>query len=513
MNQKQFFFLALSFIEGASVMAAELLGAKLLAPFFGSSLYVWASVMAVTLMGLALGYFLGGMYSSGINREKKLYKILVLGAVVISLMPFTVQMCFAIFSDLSLLPSVLFSSVILLVPPVFLMGMVSPFIIGLIDGYYNNPGKSSGIVYAVSTLGGILATFLFGFYVIPSLGLVMPCMVIAITLGIVPAIMLVRNKNLMPLVLVFSIWFTFQSMALTRNTGSRIKVVDMQEGIMGQLLVVDYPCEYYYNDSTRKGEYSRWLFVNRISQTMDDPHARAEKGEERYFTYVYRIAEALDTLAGKNKKVLLLGLGGGSVAAHLTQKGYQVEVCELDDRMLDAAHNYFGLNPNIPVTIDDARHFLNVSEKKYDIIIFDTFKGEETPNHVMTKQSLAKVKTMLNPQGLVFVNSFGYWKGKRGRGMRSIYKTFTASGFSAIVVPTSADENQRNLLFVAGTDRKFVAAKNSIVPGPEMEDALVLDDDLPVFEKLNAQAAMSWRKAAIQTFVYDSLQRQLPFFH
>lgn len=493
-------------------MAAELLGAKLLAPFFGSSLYVWASVMAVTLVGLALGYFLGGMYSSKANREKNLYVILVIGAVAISLMPFTVQLCFAQFSQFSLLPSVLISAFVLLVPPVFLMGMVSPFIISLVDLHFRNPGKSSGIVYAVSTLGGILATFLFGFYVIPAMGLVKPCIFIAIALGIVPAVLLLSKKNIMPLLLIFSIWFTLQSMRLTRNEHSRIKVLEMEEGIMGQLLVVDYPNEYYYGDSSRRGEYSRWLYVNRISQTMDDAHARLQNSEERYFTYVYRVADALDTLA-QGKKVLLLGLGGGSVATHLTKKGYQVEVCELDERIVEVARKYFHLDPSVRITVDDARHFLNVSDNKYDIVIFDTFKGEETPSHVLTRQSLARVRAMLNPGGLVLVNSFGYWKGKRGRGMRSIYKTFAASGFSTLVFPTSADEDQRNLLFVAAADRKIKPAAPCINTDEALKDGVELDDAHPVFEKLNAMAAMSWRKAAIYTFVYDSLQKQLPFFY
>lgn len=512
MSKKTVFFLGLSFIEGACVMAAELLGAKLLAPFFGSSLYVWSSVMAVTLIGLALGYFIGGFLSAKQNIEKRLYSIMVIGAIIIAVMPFTVQMCFALFSNLNLLPSVLISSIFLLVPPVFLMGMVSPLIISLIDIDFKSPGKSSGTVYAVSTVGGILATFLFGFYIIPNFGLSLPCIATAIFLGLIPCVMLLMKKNLLPVLLIGGIWFSLQSQQLNK-VNSRVKVLSLQEGILGQLLVVDYPNDYYYVDSTRKGETSRWLFVNRISQTMDDKFARIENKEERYFTYVYRIAESLDSLANKNKKILLLGLGGGSVANYLTQKGFNIEACELDARIYEVAQKYFGLQKKVNVTIDDARHFINICEKKYDVIIFDTFKGEEAPNHVLTFQSLAKIKKMLKPNGLVFVNSFGYWKGKRGKGMRSIYKTFTQSGFSTIIQPTEKNEDQRNLIFIASLNKKLKGNKNYLVIGNEISDAEVLDDNRPIFEKMNSLAALSWRKAAIQTFLYDSLQRQLPFFY
>jgi spermidine synthase len=511
-GKKTVFFLGLSFIEGACVMAAELLGAKLLAPFFGSSLYVWSSVMAVTLIGLALGYFIGGFYSAKQHIEKRLYSIMVIGAIIIAIMPFTVQMCFALFSNLNLLPSVLISSVFLLVPPVFLMGMVSPLIISLIDINFKSPGKSSGTVYAVSTVGGILATFLFGFYIIPNLGLSIPCIATAICLGIIPAVMLLMKKNMLPLLLIGGIWFSLQSLKV-KATNSRIKILSLQEGILGQLLVVDYPNDYYYNDTTRKGQTSRWLFVNRISQTMNDKYANEKKQEERYFTYVYKISKILDTLENKNKKILLLGLGGGSVANYLSSKGFEVEACELDERIYSIAKKYFGLSSSVKVTIDDARHFINVSKNKYDVIIFDTFKGEEAPNHVLTTQSLARVKQMMNPNALVFVNSFGYWKGKRGKGMRSIYKTFTNSGFNTVIQPTEKNEDQRNLIFIASTNRKISNQEDFIQIGSELNDAEVLDDNRPIFEKLNSLAALSWRKAAIQTFLYDSLQRQLPFFY
>lgn len=491
-------------------MAAELLGAKLLAPFFGSSLYVWSSVMAVTLLGLASGYFVGGVVSTKANLERRLYLILVIGAIVIAVMPFSVQFCFALFSQMKLLPSVILSSIFLLVPPVFFMGMVSPLIIKLIDGFIVNPGKSSGTVYAISTVGGILATFSFGFIIIPKFGLVMPCVATAFVLGIIPSVMLIRGKSIMPLTLLFALWFSIKSSEIQGNSTSRIKVLEISEGILGQLLVVDLPNDYYFNDSTKKNQYSRWLFVNRTSQTYDDKYADPKKGEERYFTYVYKIEKALDTLA-KGKKILLLGLGGGAVVNHLSQCGYSFDVCELDDRIYHVAQKYFGLNKSAKVEIDDARHYINTCNKKYDVIIFDTFKGEETPNHVFTKQSLTKVKSMLNEGGLVFVNSFGYWKNKRGLGIRSIYKTFTHEKFNTIVVPTDRDENQRNLVFVASFDQHLVP-NESCIETKLSGDEVVLDDEYPVFEKLNSLAALSWRKSAIQTFMYDSLQKKIPYF-
>lgn len=513
LNRKLIFFLSLSFLEGACVMAAELIGAKLLAPFFGSSLYVWSSVMAVTLIGLALGYFIGGLQSAKEGTEKRLYVILVAGSAIIALMPFTAQFCFALFSKMNLLPSVILSSMLLLVPPVFFMGMVSPFIIALIDKFIGNPGKSSGIVYAVSTVGGILATFLVGFYIIPYYGLTIPCIVSAILLGIVPAVLLLMRKNFTALFLILAVFFTLKASGV-QKINSRIKVIAIKEGILGQLLVIDYPNDYYYNDPKKKGKFSRWLFVNRISQTMDDQWADISKGEERYFTYIYKIDSVLQAQPVKGKKILLLGLGGGSIASYFSAKGYSVEACELDQRIYHVAREYFSLPANVKVHIDDARHFINTCEKKYDVIIFDTFKGEETPSHVLTVESLKKVRGLLNKNGMLVINSFGYWKGKRGIGMRSIYKTLTYEKFNTFIVPTHASESQRNLVFFGSPYyQPEISIKTLPVTKTDLKNAQVLIDSRPIFEKLNAMAAISWRKDAIQTFLYDSLQRQLPFFN
>src|SRR3954471_17674465 len=89
-KNNKFYFL-LSFIEGGAVMATELLGAKMLAPFFGSSLYVWATVLAMTLGGLALGYFFGGIISYKYRKPATLFYVLLIGAVFNMLMPLTSQ--------------------------------------------------------------------------------------------------------------------------------------------------------------------------------------------------------------------------------------------------------------------------------------------------------------------------------------------------------------------------------------------------------------------------------------
>ncbi|MBL4670361.1 MAG: fused MFS/spermidine synthase [Flavobacteriales bacterium] len=496
-----YYLLLLSFIEGATVMGTELMGAKMLAPFFGSSLYVWSSVMAITLGGLACGYFFGGILSSRKNNKLTLYRVLLIAALFTVLMPYTSKVALALFGLRSLLPAVISSSLLILFPPVFLMGAVSPLIIGIISKLGKDSGKVAGTVYAISTAGGILATFLFGFYIIPTFGLTIPAIVSGLILGVFPLISILKKKDTSgAIIYVVIVFLSVIKVYSQKNSfdNEYQKIIYEQEGLLGQIKVVDYDNSYYYQDSSLVGTNSRWLYVNRISQTKDNPFAREKKDEERYFTYIYCFTKVLNNLPEGKRNVLLLGLGGGSIVKHLTENGFNVEVCELDTRIEYVARKYFNLPKNIKVTIDDARHYIKTTDKKYDAIIFDTFKGEETPNHIITKESLVEVKNLLNPNGLLLINSFNFIEGEKGLGLRSIYKTLTNSGFKTQVWPTDTIINDRNLLFISSFTDYPIFPEYLDLKKIDFSDAQILTDSKPSFEILNGKAALEWRRWAIR---------------
>ncbi len=510
------FYLLLSFIEGGSVMAAELLGAKMLAPYFGSSLYVWATVLAITLGGLAVGYFSGGVLSYKSKNPFALFYVLLAGATFTVLMPFTSKIILWAVGMHSLIPAVITSATFILFPPVFMMGMVSPLIIRAITIDVESSGKAAGAIYAISTVGGIIATFLFGFYIIPNYGLTIPSIITGIILGFIPLIVIIKQKKI-GTAAGFFLLCVWAILASSFKFSSNIKVVYSAEGLLGQIMVLDYP-HYASSLSPLLGEraavvdgYSRWLFVNRISQTMYDSLADESKYEEKYFTYVYRISDYIESFP-KTSKILLLGLGGGSVAKKLTEKDFSVDVCELDTRIVDVAKKYFCLSDNVNITVDDARHYIKTCNKKYDVIVFDLFKGEDPPNHVFTEESLEETKKLLNSNGIIFVNSLGYIDGKIGKSMRSIYKTFLADGFNVNVLSTDPNPDVRNLLFYASLGK--IKPHPDFIPQNkiDMNDAVVLKDEYPVLDLLNAEAAKRWRMLAISSFVGGADQRTLPVF-
>ncbi|OFY67598.1 MAG: hypothetical protein A3H98_03685 [Bacteroidetes bacterium RIFCSPLOWO2_02_FULL_36_8] len=165
------YFYIVAFIEGGAVMACELLGAKMIAPYYGNSLYVWSSVLGTTLGGLTAGYFVGGYLSEKYPKDKTLLVILLISTLLFAGMPVISKGIMTATLSMSVQMGSLISCMVFVFPPLMCFGMVSPMIIRLISDEVKEVGKNAGTVYAVSTVGGILATFIFGFYIIPYLGL------------------------------------------------------------------------------------------------------------------------------------------------------------------------------------------------------------------------------------------------------------------------------------------------------------------------------------------------------
>ena len=508
MNNDKYLFYFLSFLEGASVMAAELLGAKMLAPFFGSSLYVWSSVLGITLGGLALGYFTGGIISQKANAKRNLFVILLLSAIFLIVMPMLARTVMIHTAGFSFLISILFSSVIFLFPPVFFMGMVSPLIVQCVNA--EQPGKAAGTVFAISTLGGIISTFLLGFYLIPHFGLSKPALAIGIILGIIPFLKLITGKKFFSLLFLLAAFVAFSNSKVPPLQNGDARILYSSEGLLGQVVVADYP---YYENSKKTGT-QRILFMNRSLQTI----VTRKNGSESYFDYVNLIGQLSGDGSCLNKKALVLGLGGGSVANVLVKNGFSVDAVELDARMAECAKEYFNMNDKVNIEIDDARHAVHqpsaISHQSYDIIVLDAFVGEVNPHHLFTKEFFSELKPLLSDSGIFFINGNGYWNGEAGKGMRAICKTLLASGFDVNIIPTREEEEYRNLVFEA---RKTKNGSGDLasekIHDLSLNDAVVLEDEKPRLEILNVEANKRWREACLHYFLrgYYSGQDKLIF--
>ena len=297
LNKKSLYIL--SFIEGGVVMSTELVGAKLLAPYFGTSLYVWACVMALTLIGLAGGYFFGGRLSVKKNHETILMKSVLCAAIYICCLPMLTFLFVYLASNFSLIPAALVSSAFVLFPPVFIMGMVSPLIIKSITTSPEETGKKSGEIYAISTFGGICFTFITAFYAIPLWGLTITLMSNSFLLAIFPIAYFIKIKTFFPILFLFAgLFFSFRTI---HNDASTIY---LKEGLLGKLEVED---RVYKTDTSI--ETIRYLLINNIVQSCVDVKTNQSK-----LPYSTVLEKNLPNILSCPKTALILGLGGGVIS-------------------------------------------------------------------------------------------------------------------------------------------------------------------------------------------------------
>lgn len=464
--------LLLSFMEGAAVMAAELCGAKLLAPVFGSSLYVWASVMGLTLAALALGYFFGGWITGRSNdHQKNLSRILNAASLCVLLMPLISYYLIPRISYLPFLPGVLCSTTLLLFFPVFLLGASSPLFILIQTTNQNLAGKVSGTVYAVSTVGGILATFVCGFYLIPAIGL-NACLFIFGGVLFASNLLVFKFFKPGPFFLLVALAYLNLQFSLHKNNA-----LMSSDSILGHLEVKDLV-------GANKENY-RILTINDIVQTEMSLKDRSSVSE-----YV-RLLDSLIPSVNLVRPALVLGLGGGLTANLLQKKGYTTDGVEFDERIIEAARNYFYLDTNVRSYYEDARYFLNTSKKKYALVLVDVFKAEEQPSHVITLESLNHLKENLTREALLFINWHGYTSGQNGMGTRILYNTLKQSGFNVKLCSVSANENYRNIILVASLNQlKDLPFE---LHEPLANTLLINTDDRPLLEKYNARVNKTWR--------------------
>jgi spermidine synthase len=508
--------LLLAFIEGGVVMAIELLGARLMAPVYGSSLEVWSIVLAVSVGALALGYFLGGEISKTVNKSFWLQFNFMLASALIVLLPFTSKYLIFDFDPDKLALFISLSSLLLLFFPLLLLGSTTPIIISCFEQSTHKPGAVSGKIYALSTCGGIFFTYITGFYLIPEKGLTGTALFAGLLMGAVPFVILILKKKfvaalLLPAALIVVL---FSSKDFTSTD---VKVLHHSEGLFGQLLVADIPKDFNKNNG-----YDRVLFLNRLGQTWVD--VQSGTSIWNYPNYLVTIGSTLKP----NPDVLLLGLGGGTLGRYFSAYlGARVDAVELDERMVDISKKHFNLS-GVKFIVDDARHYIESSRKKYDYIVFDIYKGESPPSHTLSLEAFQTVKELLNPGALVVINFNGFVNGEEGRAGRSLLKTLENAGFFISIIPTPEEEKYRNCLYVASLHRHNLSGSTIDLnlngafvkletlkldlQQLDMSDAIVLTDNKPLLEQFNQKASKSWRNDYYYNYTQKLEERGVKLF-
>ncbi len=452
-------------------MSTELTVGRMLNVYFGTALMVWAFVLGVTMLFLALGYFLGNYLASRLRNLFKTLEILLVVLFFAMLVASVYQsICRQAILHFDFYFALSFSSLLLIGLPALCCGAITPVLIQLFNSDLQTSENVSGKVLGLSTIGGVCAIFLCAFYFMSSFGLSNTALISAVLVLMLLVIILYKRRALVFLFILI----LFLGLIFYRNT--KHSALYMNEGINGRIEVVD--------EASANGEKIRSLKVNQIVQTQWNLTQ-----DESVTPYITKITQRLDsqiTDGFGTKNVLILGFGGGALGKTLFAKAYVVHGVELDKRIVDVAHFFFNTPNEIKIFNTDARLFINTCSEKYAAIILDVFKGENLPFNLFTIEALQSVKRCMKPNALLIINTNGYVDEEKGKANLAILETLKACGFSADYELTNKVPAYANAIITASLNSNYA---NSII-----DEKLILTDDRGDLDLLNANAAFEWRK-------------------
>jgi len=433
------------FLCGAVVMVFELVGSRVLGPYFGTSTFVWTSLIGIILGSLSLGYYLGGRVADRRPQFQNLSLIIFLAALGIGL-TITIKEPLLMFLQAHIVDIRLASvvgAVLLFSPTSVLLGMVSPYAVKLTLGNLDTSGATVGNLYALSTAGSIFGTFLSGFYLIPYFG--------------TNTLLIILSGALILLSLVLTWGQSFRTkaivvviMALCWVGAEKTNPLLLKRGFLD--IDTSYNRVFIYDVEDRQTH--RMVKVMGINNENHSSMNLENNELVNEYTKYYHLARHFNP--GFRTTLMLGGAGYSYPKAFLeTYPEASMDVVEIDPQMTELAKKYFRLteNPRLAIYHEDGRVFLNTASKRYDVIFGDAFGSRYSlPYQLTTKEAIQRKYDVLEDDGVVIVNTISAIEGKRGEFLRAEYATYKSIFPQVYLFPVRNREDGllvQNIMLVA----------------------------------------------------------------
>lgn len=396
------------FASGMTTLAIELTASRLLGSVFGTSNLVWASIIGLILIYLTVGYFVGGRWADRSPYPETLYKILAWGAFTAGLVPLIARPVLWMAADAfdQLAVGTLFGSftavLILFSLPVTLLGMISPFAIRLAIKEPEQAGQVSGQVYAISTLGSFIGTFLPVLILIPLIGTTRTFLGFSGFLTLVALLGLQRAVGWrgvlkwlwMPVVLAVLV-LTLGRGPIKKTAGQIYETESAYNYI--QVLEIDGFRLLRLNEG--QGIHSEWhptklAFDGPWKQFLAAPFFNATDGGGPYEP------ERVESMA-------IIGLAAGTTARQATAVygPILIDGYEIDPAIIEIGREYFDMNePNLNPIAQDGRWGLEQSDRRYSIVVVDAYRPPYIPWHLTTREFFQIVRDHLSEEGVMAIN-------------------------------------------------------------------------------------------------------------
>jgi spermidine synthase len=495
---RRFIYLTV-FISGMTALAAEFAASRLLGNVFGTSNIVWASIIGLILIYLTLGYFIGGRWADKSPYPKTMFAILTWAAFSLGVVPFiagpVLRMAATAFDSLQMgvLGGSFAAVLVLLAVPITLMGMASPFAIRILMDDASRAGNVSGNVYAISTSGSFIGTFLPTLIFIPLIGTTRTFLLFSVVLLTVALIglYLTIKKGVLPYLLLA---ITLAALALW-GLNTKIKRTPGQ--------VFETESAYNYIEVLQSDGYT-YLRLNDgqgVHSTYHPTQLFYGGPWEQFLVAPYFNSPVHRT--DRVNRIAIVGLAAGTTARQATAVYGPIPIdgYEIDPKIVKAGRDYFDMTmPNLNAVVADGRWGLEHSPYKYSIIAVDAYRPPYIPPHMTTKEFFQIAYDHLEEDGTLAINVGRAPADRRliddlavtiGSVFPSVYVMDIPNTFNSIIYATrqpttvqnltnnmialSQDSNTHPLLLEAGT-----AAMSNLEPTPT--NGVVFTDDLSPIE-------------------------------
>lgn len=406
------------FISGAVSIGIELAASRLLAPFFGTSLFIWANIIGLTLIYLSVGYAIGGRIADRYPSAFVLYSITTVAALSAGIIPLVSRPILALSLEAFAAVSIgafyasLVGTLVLFALPITLLGCVSPFAIRLSVRTVSGAGNTAGSLYALSTAGSIVGTFAPTFLLIPRIGTMRTFYTFAVVLLVVSLIGLLRTprqRQRGSMVTAATLFLCF--MLLVTAFGYRGFARPVDEG--NRTPIWQGESAYNFIQVIRNNDTgARELYLNEGHAIHslyfpDQSPQPLSRGPWDFFAAAPLFANNQGVASVRD--VAIIGLAGGTAAQRIFDiYGPQTRIdgVELDPKIVEVSRSFFNMNqPNLNVIVQDGRYFLRTTEKTYDMIGVDAYFQPYIPFQLTTKEFFQESFDRLNANGTFIVNA------------------------------------------------------------------------------------------------------------
>ncbi len=504
---------AVVFLSGAALMGLEMAGARLVEPHFGSTIYVWGSIIGVFMLALSLGYYFGGRLSDKYPRIETMGLILLIAALLVLIIPpIAPYLCIWMNDNMTVdvRYRTLLACLILFAPPSICMGMVSPFAVRLAARAVSGLGSVAGSLYAISTFGSIVGTLLVSFVLVE----INETSAIVYTVGVVLA--------------AVAVFCFFQGGGVYRKAGTALALIGVGGGYIGagtpltfvhageKLLETKESAYHYITIIDGRSQIypyrlpARLMMFNNLIESgilLDEKTGELPPPPAQTACGYVDLLHLGMVLTGKPPRdMLVIGCGGG-VGPRMFKENYpgavnSIDVVDIDPWVFSLAEKWFKYpfsgDDVIKSHVTDGRMYVEQEDpdKKWDYIVMDAYSsGGRIPKHLITEEFFTTIRDRLTDDGVMLINVISaYSKPTTGpdlsRLFRSVYKTIeqvyaadNPDGGNLYVFPRNRSGHGENIIMVATKagnpkynstefQRRYRAIRNQLLAHTQLDEVV-----------------------------------------